>query len=209
MRNEVEHHWNISMPILKKRGFLKGYKSGNYRFHDYRTGLDDSVHITVSCGQGRENWVHFKYKYQFVNGIHDPDYKIPLTTTKCHYKGIRYWFICNFSNGGEKPCQNRVGVLYLKQGYYACRACHKLTYRSTNLSKARKGNAHIVPRGKLEEMRNAIKKFHYRGEPTKRYRRYIKKRDRSNAGFDGMVGNLSKDFKKVQEKLGINSGLDL
>ena len=55
------------------------------------------------------------------------DYIVQLTTTSLPWGGNRYWFTCPNST-----CRRRVGKLYLPPGsiYFACRACHGLTYRS-------------------------------------------------------------------------------
>jgi hypothetical protein len=50
---------------------------------------------------------------------------IEYTSTKCHFGGERFWFICPY-------CSRRVSKLYLPPSgdYYACRKCHNLTYES-------------------------------------------------------------------------------
>ena len=49
---------------------------------------------------------------------------IPLTTTRPHLGGSRFWFICR--------CGKRVGRLYLPAGQsvFGCRTCYNLTYQS-------------------------------------------------------------------------------
>lgn len=59
------------------------------------------------------------------------DYRIRLTTTRPHYGGLRWWFLCSLacSNGEEG---RRVGKLYLPPGahHFGSRRAHGLTYRS-------------------------------------------------------------------------------
>jgi len=59
------------------------------------------------------------------------DYTIRLTTTKAHFGGSRWWYICPLVVNG-RPCNDRVGKLYLPPGgkYYGCRICYNLTYTS-------------------------------------------------------------------------------
>jgi len=54
-----------------------------------------------------------------------------LTESRCHYGGVRRWFVCPGFQGGI-PCKRRVGRLYLppKARVFACRSCYNLTYRS-------------------------------------------------------------------------------
>ncbi len=48
---------------------------------------------------------------------------IRLTKTACHYGGTREWFTCPIR--GE-----RVAILYLRAGRFACRRCQALSYAS-------------------------------------------------------------------------------
>jgi hypothetical protein len=48
---------------------------------------------------------------------------VELTYTRCNYGGARPWFVC--------PIRfERVAVLYLRAGRFACRHCQRLTYAS-------------------------------------------------------------------------------
>lgn len=49
-------------------------------------------------------------------------YSIQVTSTPCHYGGLRYWWNC-------PNCHKRVGVLY-RAGLYVCRHCLGLNYYS-------------------------------------------------------------------------------
>jgi len=57
---------------------------------------------------------------------------IPLVTSYPKFGGIRFWFTCPLNKGG-RPCQRRVGKLYLPPGgkYFGCRHCHDLSYTSS------------------------------------------------------------------------------
>lgn len=46
-----------------------------------------------------------------------------LTQTSCHLGGYRHWFVC-------PSCQNRMGVLYLRNRCFGCRRCQKISYQS-------------------------------------------------------------------------------
>jgi hypothetical protein len=46
-----------------------------------------------------------------------------LTQTRCHLGGHRRWFVC-------PTCQNRMGVLYLRNRHFGCRRCQKISYQS-------------------------------------------------------------------------------
>lgn len=90
--------------------------------------------------------------------------RVILTTTPCHFGGKRYWFKCPM-------CDRRIGVLY-KNGYFACRYCHGLTYYSQNLNH----RSYFYSLRKEVQKRNQIKnllkrKLYYSGEPTRHKRR--------------------------------------
>jgi len=48
---------------------------------------------------------------------------IGLTQTTCHFGGVRRWFLCT-------RCGKRMGKLYFRRSYFACRHCHKIAYQS-------------------------------------------------------------------------------
>jgi hypothetical protein len=52
---------------------------------------------------------------------------IRIVTTRCHFGGVRRWFVCP---GG---CGRKVGILYLGPGgsSFVCRSCADLTYESS------------------------------------------------------------------------------
>jgi hypothetical protein len=55
--------------------------------------------------------------------------KISLTRTPCYFGGWRYWLQCPRHRNGL-ICGGRHGALYAYKGYFACRACHDMTYSS-------------------------------------------------------------------------------
>ena len=60
---------------------------------------------------------------------------ISITTTPCHYGGVRHWFLCPAVVDGVL-CEDRVGVLYLPPAakVFGCRCCYGLTYESCQQS---------------------------------------------------------------------------
>ena len=56
---------------------------------------------------------------------------VRLSTTKCHFGGVRRWFRCSLIRDGY-PCKRRVRALYStpREKLFGCRQCHNLTYRS-------------------------------------------------------------------------------
>ena len=66
----------------------------------------------------------FKIEYRESNWpTHRRSQIIPVVWTRCHFGGMRPWFIC--------PCEKRVAKLYPGVlGFYCCRKCGNVTYRS-------------------------------------------------------------------------------
>ncbi|WDI42106.1 hypothetical protein [Bremerella sp. P1] len=77
--------------------------------------------------------------YRLPNGT-DIEIPVPLQTTPVHLGGFRWWFTCPLTVNG-KPCERRVGSLYLPPNsqYFGCRHCHNLSYKSSQ-------TAHLVER---------------------------------------------------------------
>jgi hypothetical protein len=50
-------------------------------------------------------------------------YRVTLAWTDCHFGGSRVWFRC-------PRCDGRVAKLFLDEGHFACRVCHRLAYLS-------------------------------------------------------------------------------
>jgi len=102
---------------------------GIWGWKDTRTGeMTSRIGYEVRT-QGASGWV--RLYYAFTSGPHEGeeiDYRVPLTTTRPHFGGLRWWFICPGQGCGGR----RVGKLYLPPGgiYFLCRHCYDLTYRS-------------------------------------------------------------------------------
>lgn len=91
-----------------------------------------------------------------------------LTDTQCNFGSKRYWFLC-------QNCNKRVGVLYLcALGYFSCRVCLNLTYKSRNRNYRKKDYWLLHRFGnyfKANELSDQLKRFSYAGEPTKKVQR--------------------------------------
>jgi hypothetical protein len=77
---------------------------------------------------GSPSWARLLYTYTPMGGEPEScDYTIQLVTTRPHFGGLRWWFVCPL-----RGCGRRVGKLYLPPGgrYYGCRHCYQLTYES-------------------------------------------------------------------------------
>ena len=112
---KAEHCRRIDVRRWQREGILQPSRAGTWQWSDPETGerrasigyRSDGVSLTLnfSCdGSPREQ-------------------SIRLTETACNYGGSRSWFICPIR--GE-----RVAVLFLRAGRFACRHCQRVAYGS-------------------------------------------------------------------------------
>ena len=106
------------------------------------------------------------------------DYKVTLTTTPCNFGSVRYWFVCPISRNSVY-CGRRVGKLYKAPGenYFGCRHCYNLSYESRNECRlGRFGQLGYILKaeGQYEEPYNSIKRWTWRGRPTKKVKKLRK-----------------------------------
>lgn len=97
--------------------------------------------------------------------------EISLSCTSCNYGGSRWWFNCPF-------CHKRVVKLYSpfsKFGIdlFSCRECSFLNYRSKSFSRGLISSCHRLE-DRIGTMEEAMKRWYYRGKPTKKHSRLLK-----------------------------------
>ena len=105
----------------------------------------------------------------------DMRYKVPLVTTPCNYGGRRYWFVCPLSKNGVY-CGKRVGIIYNVDKWFGCRYCADIAYQA----QFEGGNFRVgsITEPDVEKVYNNVKLKYYNGKPTRRYRRYLRLREK-------------------------------
>lgn len=187
-KTEADGIKKITTSFLKKHDYFIGFRSGTITWT--RSGMwgehKSSVGISVSISN-EENYLRINYTQtdNDTNEKQDFDYKIPLTTTPCHYGGKRYWFICPWHTNG-KYCGRRVGALYKDGDYFACRHCYNLSYSSRNVNRRYKlfcmFNT-LTLEQKVEELEKQIKRPYYQGKPTKKQAKLIKFQNQLSSSY--------------------------
>ncbi len=189
-KTTVEDSTELSISKLKEFGLLGGCCSTTLTWTRSPSGHRSSIGIVVDVLD--EPYVKLNYTITDRNSGEktDYDYKVGLTMTPCHYGGVRYWFICPLSSNGV-PCGRRVGTLFLSSGgkYFGCRHCYNLSYESRNECRlGRFGQLGYVLKAErqVQELREKVKRWTYRGRPTRKVRRInaITKRMGSYASMD-------------------------
>ena len=97
----------------------------------FSRGLDRNRYglFEVFAADGESPWL--KVIFSALGGSDNDKYSqaVSLEVQRLHLGGKRFWFRC-------PGCNRRTGFLYLppEADYFACRLCHGLTYRSSQLS---------------------------------------------------------------------------
>ena len=120
-RGVLENTAKIMIEDLKAWG-LFGYGckiSGTITIltNDQKSG---SVGVTVDVNPREGSHIQFDYR----RDGEPVSYRHGIELFSCHYGSHRYFFIC-------RDCGRRVTALYLQEGYYTCRHCHRLVYQSS------------------------------------------------------------------------------
>lgn len=169
-RTETDDVKKISTSFLYKNDYFCGVRSGTITWTNNFSGNQSSVGIEVATIDDPYLRIHYTQTNHDTNEKKDFDYKIPLTTTHCHFGGKRYWFICPWYKN-DIHCGRRVGTLYKDGDYFACRHCYDLTYSSKNQNRHYEYyplfNTIMISK-KIEELEAKIKRPYYAGKPTKK-----------------------------------------
>ena len=110
---------------------------------DFRGRLNDGATGTIAWTSAYGHSSFLGYSVKRADGLfitlkylwRDSDVVqiiVPLQTTPTQFGGKRWWFTCPLSSHGA-DCNRRALKLYLPPGarYLGCRACHDLTYESS------------------------------------------------------------------------------
>lgn len=109
------------------------------------------------------------YSVHTASNKKDFDYTIPITTTPCHFGGLRYWFQCPLIKNNVY-CGKRVGKVYMVNNYFGCRHCHEITYASRKISSRHRWNPLYMILDldmKTEEIYRKRKRLTYKGKLTR------------------------------------------
>lgn len=174
-KTTVEQATQLNIFKLKEFGLLRGYATSTLTWTWRLSGRKNSIGIIVDVRDNPYVKVNYTTTDRSTGEKRDYDYTISLTTTPCNFGGKRYWFICPLSLNGVY-CGRRVGTLYLASGgnYFGCRHCYDLSYESRNESRLGQfGNIGfpLVAERKIEELYRQIKRWTWRGKPTKKVRK--------------------------------------
>lgn len=196
-REKAEQTNRLSVFFLKKHGYLTQSKDeiakyGGIRWTrgDWENNINFWVNTSGDNPETEENsYIELIYTVT-INATgekHDMKYRVPLVATPCQYGGKRYWFKCPLYKNGEY-CGRRVGVIYSVDKWFGCRHCANIAYQA----QFEGGNYRMgsVCEPDVEKAYNEIKRFYYKGKPTKKYQRYLKLREKMDNSWAVMLSKL-------------------
>ena len=177
---EADGLLKIRSEFLQKKGFFKSNLGGQLIWTNSRSGKTNSIGIQTDIKEDAGSLrLYYTQTDQESGQSKDFDYKILITSTPCHYGGRRFWFICPLSVRNQY-CGRRINVLFKLGDYFGCRKCHRLTYASQNYGGRNKGFVSIPD---IEEAEKKVKRYYYKGKPTRQYRRVLRLNERFEMGF--------------------------
>ena len=201
-RQEAEQSNKLSIFWLKKQGRLPfwGWTSGSitwmFGWSENKNSIGFSVSTKMPRG-GDHIRLHYTHTDNSTGEKEKLDYQVRLVTTPCHFGGERFWFICPLYKNGQY-CGRRVGVLYLVSKYFGCRKCGNIAYASQMKGGRFRGSSVSIP--DIEQAENEIKRYYYKGRPTRKYRRLVRMNAKLERDLTAFSIGLNAKMKQLAPK---------
>ncbi|MFA4880450.1 MAG: hypothetical protein WC650_02400 [Candidatus Doudnabacteria bacterium] len=177
-KQEAEWSKRLSIFWLKKHGYLDGgWQYGSIKWTYGMSGNESSIgfNVMINGDEGDNIRLQYTYTSRGTDEKESMDYRVELTTTPCNYGGKRYWFICPLTKDG-KYCGRRVGVLFSIGKWFGCRHCGNIAYQSQFEGGNIRTGSVFEP--DVEKAYNEVKLQYYNGKPTRKYKRYLRLRQK-------------------------------
>lgn len=201
-KQEAEWSNRLSVNFLKKHGYLEsGWRYGGIKWSYGMSGNESSIGFTVNMGGNEDDNIRLQYTHtsRETGEKESMDLKVGLATTPCNYGGKRYWFICPLTKNG-RYCGRRVGVLFSIGKWFGCRHCGEIAYAAQMKGGKWRGSSVCLP--DIEKAEKEVKRFYYRGRPTRKYRRVIRLNEKLNQSFMLMGMWADKRFRRLDKLKG-------
>lgn len=196
--NALSIFWLKKNHCLIPKQFGGGRNSGTitWTFGVNKSSIGYTISTNMQETMGDEDHIRLNYMHtnHWTDEKSDMDFKIPLTTTPCKYGGVRYWFICPLSKNGQY-CGRRVGVIYSIGKWFGCRHCGEIAYAKQMEGGKFRWNGVSIP--DIEKAEQEVKRYYYKGRPTRKYRRVIRLNDKFETSFAMLAARLDKGFGRL------------
>jgi len=196
----AEQSNSLSIFWLNKNGFFHKHHSHRAGDITWTYGYSENK-SSINFSVNRDDWgtpderayarLYYTHTDRGSGEKESMDYRIQLTTTPCRYGGKRYWFICPLTKNG-RYCGRRVGVIYIIGKWFGCRHCGEIAYAKQMEGGKFRWNGVSVP--DIERAEKELKRWYYRGKPTRKYRRVIRLNEKFENGFLTMGRRLGVKF---------------
>ena len=197
-RQQAEWSNRLRIFWLKKNGYLPiggGWQYGGIKWTYGMSGNESSVSFTITTNGSEGDNIKLQYTHtnRETDETENMDYRVELATTPCNYGGKRYWFICPLTKN-EKYCGRRVGVLFRIGKWYGCRHCGNIAYAKQFEGGKYRWNGVSIP--DVEQAEKEVKRYYYKGKPTRKYRRLIRLNEKFRYSLFMSVARIDKGFAK-------------
>lgn len=180
-RDTVNGRKKISIFWLRRNGYFqkdRNYYNGGLQWSSNGQPTGDIRFEMSLDDQTQSPYIKFSYRAKQHSEPEENyksyDYQFRLESVPCHFGGKRWFFICGLYKSGIY-CGRRVAILYSVGNYFGCRYCAELSYDSCNESRRNGGIFGILGKSwKAEEYLATIRRTHYGGKPTRKYRKYLR-----------------------------------
>lgn len=148
---KAEHCRSLDVNRLRRAGALSpGYWGG------WEWKRDGEVVASIGL-RASATALHLNYRMSSLpDDQAEVSYSVPLTWVPCTKGGARPYFVCPMSRSG-RYCGRRVGKLYQRGRWFACRHCHELAYQSQSedrhsrlVRRKNKLSARLSPAGEVD-----------------------------------------------------------
>jgi len=159
-KRTVESCLSLSIFKLRQWGYLNGITKGVLTWSGRNSEEQNRIAISVDT---TADYPFCELCYMISGNQSHHSYRIALSSTGCRYGGRRFWFQC-------PGCSKRVATLFLasRERHFRCRECNDLTYWSRNRCVI-ESHGHISRQ--IDKLRREIKRWTWRGRPTRQARR--------------------------------------
>ena len=202
----AEQSSKLSIFFLKKHNYLNEEYSYQHGSMSWSYGSSENKN-SISFSVAKLNWgtpyekASMSLKYTYTDNRTDEkeimDYEIKFTTTPCNYGGRRYWFICPLTKSGNY-CGRRVGVLFRVGKWFGCRHCLEIAYSKQMAGGKYRWNGVSIP--DIDKAESEVKRYFYKGKPTRKYRRYLRMEERFETGLVIMALSTERRLNKIAYK---------
>lgn len=191
-RNTTDTTKKISIFRLRKQGYLSGCTSSDTMSWKWNGEPSGSIGFSISLIENKESYSYIRLEYRTRDSseteweAHNDEFR--LVKVPCHFGGFRWFFKCEQNRNGYY-CGKRVALLYMANGYFSCRKCANLSYDSCNEGKKYRGTFFSLLGNREWEYYSSLKRFSYRGKPTRKYRRFLKMSNRLDSAQEVSLYN--------------------